>query len=407
MPPKPLPVLHAEDALGDDLSALVVPGVNISAVGAGMPKPCSQELFVDRVCFKQEKLSLGESFVEKVIDVRRRVTTDGKAAAPGESLEFLALIQGWQSEARRERREQLLRLNDIGLKVALEHAKVKDVFFIPEVHFAEEKPMLADDDGWWYQVRSVIWCRTCRKCRVRKEPKEFTRKEWRNERPATCIECDGAKGVTRVSSKETNRTRNRVKHPPNPQARRPRAAQGKGGAVKDVTSESDDDGVEGVEWGAGMYGVRMTPAHPWYVGRGDDKCGGEVVYSIQDIRQLLSVQPEDTKRWLTTSQMGWALTREENELVNEKDEREGKPVAQQLAPMISKFIRAQWESEGMENVDDERRQLLEEAMELDHIWGVWEGEKEPTDVHQKWIRQPSQSGNDMRHHVRVHASHRE
>ena len=90
-------------------------------------------------------------------------------------------------------------------------------------------------------------------------------------------------------------------------------------------------------------------------------------------RQLLSVQPEDAKRWLTTSQMGWALTREENELVNEKDEREGKPVARQLAPMISKFIRAQWESKEMENVDDERRQLLEEAMELDHIWGCLGG----------------------------------
>ena len=37
------------------------------------------------------------------------------------------------------------------------------------------------------------------------------------------------------------------------------------------------------------------------------------------------------KRWLTTSQMGWALTREENEVVNQKDEREGKPVARQLA----------------------------------------------------------------------------
>jgi hypothetical protein len=31
---------------------------------------------------------LGESFVEKVSDVRRRFTVDGKAAAPGESLEF-------------------------------------------------------------------------------------------------------------------------------------------------------------------------------------------------------------------------------------------------------------------------------------------------------------------------------
>jgi len=104
---------------------------------------------------------LGESFVEKVSDVRRRVTVDGKAAAPGESLEFLALIQGWQSEVRGKRREQLLRLNDIGLRVALENATEKDIFFIPEVHFAGEKPMLADDDGWWYQVRSVIWCRAC------------------------------------------------------------------------------------------------------------------------------------------------------------------------------------------------------------------------------------------------------
>jgi hypothetical protein len=33
---------------------------------------------------------LGESFVEKVSDVRRRATVDGEAAAPGESLEFLA-----------------------------------------------------------------------------------------------------------------------------------------------------------------------------------------------------------------------------------------------------------------------------------------------------------------------------
>ena len=63
---------------------------------------------------------LGESFVEKVSDVRRRATVDGKAAAPGESLEFLAHIRGWQSEARRQRRDQLLQLGSIGLRVALE-----------------------------------------------------------------------------------------------------------------------------------------------------------------------------------------------------------------------------------------------------------------------------------------------
>jgi hypothetical protein len=55
---------------------------------------------------------LGESFVESVSDVRRRATVDGKATAPGESLEFLAQIRGWQSEARKQRRDQLLQLND-------------------------------------------------------------------------------------------------------------------------------------------------------------------------------------------------------------------------------------------------------------------------------------------------------
>jgi hypothetical protein len=90
-----------------------------------------------------------------------------------------------------------------------------------------------------------------------------------------------------------------------------------------------------------------------------------------------------------------------------KTNAKGKPVARQLAPMISKFIRAQWESEELEGVDDERRQILKEAAELDHIWGGWEVEKEPTNVLGMWIRQPSQSGDDMRHHVEVHASHRE
>ena len=114
----------------------------------------------------------------------------------------------------------------------------------------------------------------------------------------------------------------------------------------------------------------MSPAHPWYVGQGDNTCAGEVVYTIPEIQELLNSQPEDMKRWLTTSQMGWALTREENEVVKEKDEHEGKPVARRLAPMISTFIRAQWESEEVEDVDDERRQIFEEAAELEHIWGV-------------------------------------
>jgi hypothetical protein len=94
--------------------------------------------------------------------------------------------------------------------------------------------------------------------------------------------------------------------------------------ARDVTFESEEDEEERVKWGTCKYGVRlvrvrMSSAHPRYVGRGDDTCGGEVVYTILEIRTLLQSQPEDTKWWLTTSQMGWALTLEENEVINEKD----------------------------------------------------------------------------------------
>jgi hypothetical protein len=131
------------------------------------------------------------------------------------------------------------------------------------------------------------------------------------------------------------------------------------------------------------------------------------VYTIPEIKVLLRSQPEDAHSWLTTSQMGWALTRERNEITNEKDERDGKPVARQLVQMISKFIRAQWESPQRECMDDERLQILEEAAELDHIWGAWEAEAEPINDPNEWLTQPSLSRVDVRYHVEVHASHRE
>ena len=61
---------------------------------------------------------------------------------------------------------------------------------------------------------------------------------------------------------------------------------------------------------------------------------------------------------------------EQNEITNEKDERDCEPVARQPAPMISKFIRSQWESPELEYMDDERRQILEDAAELDHIFSI-------------------------------------
>ena len=75
--------------------------------------------------------------------------------------------------------------------------------------------------------------------------------------------------------------------------------------------------------------------------------------------------------------------------------------------MISKFIKAQGESHELEGMDDERRQILEEAAELDHIRGAWEAEAELTNDPKEWLKQPSPSRDDLRYHVVAHASHRE
>ena len=104
--------------------------------------------------------------------------------------------------------------------------------------------------------------------------------------------------------------------------------------------------------------------------------------------------------------MGGALTRERNELTNEQDERDGKPVARQLAPMICKFIREQCEMQDFENIETDRRQILEEAAELDHIWSVWEAESEPISNAAGWHQQATLSKGDLRHQVEARVSHR-
>jgi hypothetical protein len=49
--------------------------------------------------------------------------------------------------------------------------------FIPKTHFAKETPEQGVE-RWWYQVRSVIRCRGCRKCNVRKERTGFPLNKW-------------------------------------------------------------------------------------------------------------------------------------------------------------------------------------------------------------------------------------
>ena len=68
-----------------------------------------------------------------------------------------------------------------------------------------------------------------------------------------CVRCVTGEDKERASASRKRKACKRIKNTPNPQARRPRSAHGQGIAARDVTSESDEDEEERVEWGTCKY----------------------------------------------------------------------------------------------------------------------------------------------------------
>ena len=75
--------------------------------------------------------------------------------------------------------------------------------------------------------------------------------------------------------------------------------------------------------------------------------------------------------WMTTSQMGYSLEREETELVDERDNAEGKETARFLAPEISNFIRRQVRT-GLKGCGTgmDKDEICEAAWLMDQVWGA-------------------------------------
>ncbi len=152
----------------------------------------------------------------------------------------------------------------------------------------------------------------------------------------------------------------------------------------------------------------MTPAHPKYVGRGDDISGGEVLYTMQEVRDLLQGQLEETRTWLTTGQMGWSLSSERNEIRNARDEMEGKPTARGLAPAISTYIR-EMNEEVVSLADQDKQEVFMEARLLDQAWGMWDSEEASGGEDQSQAPQMLEDHDDIRRQVKaaIDQHHRE
>ena len=109
---------------------------------------------------------------------------------------------------------------------------------------------------------------------------------------------------------------------------------------------------------------------------------------------------------MTTSQMGHSLEREETELVDEKDDLEGKETARFLAPEISKFIRRQVRTslkgcgKGMD-----KDEIFEAAWLMDQVWGVWEDDTQD-EGRGTGVQQECNDPSDIRYHGQSMAWHK-
>ena len=163
-------------------------------------------------------------------------------------------------------------------------------------------------------------------------------------------------------------------------------------------SESEGDLQEEAQENEAQTHVIMSPANPRYVGRGDDISGGEIVYTMDEMRGLLRGQPDRVQMWLSTNQMGWALTPEPGELLNERDVTEGKVTARMLAPVISEYIRGLRDKD-FTSPSQERQEIISEAWELDQIWGRWEHEGSEREGTEEWQQAEFVNGDGIRHQV--------
>ena len=109
--------------------------------------------------------------------------------------------------------------------------------------------------------------------------------------------------------------------------------------------------------------------------RADDRSGGNVLLDVGQLRQILkdtmTVEEHEMEVWLTTSQMGYPLTVDEDEIQHWRDEIEGRQTGRWLAPQISAFIAT---SEALH----EDQHFEEELRAMHAEWSVFQGERTVT-----------------------------
>ena len=102
----------------------------------------------------------------------------------------------------------------------------------------------------------------------------------------------------------------------------------------------------------------------------DREEAGSVLLGVEQVREILRDEEklacQDKTVWLTTSQMGWPICVEEDEVVSNTGIEENGLTKRCIAPLISKFVRDRG-IDGDETMS--QNSALRQAWRLEQEWG--------------------------------------
>jgi len=313
---------------------------------------------------------LGKKFIERVLAVRWKQgvaeeTTDGEA-----HLEFKVEVTGWEEGERSNRRAALLDMTDIGLRSALRHRG--DLIFIPGDMWPEFTPKFGMN-GWWYTAKEEVLRRQCKRCMEWQPWSDFAPTEFSLKIPATCKKCSTQRKSIGRKNKHSSQGPSAVRELPKRKCRK----MEREGYMESSDGQEDETPVSIMA----QHDIVFSTADPRYIGQPDNVNGGDITLTVHEVRRILECETDRHRQprcmWLTSRQMGWSLTQEEDEVADASGREEDAPTRRCLAPAISAFIRPACASETWEEGVQEDT-ALRAAWELDLIWGQWASDDEPT-----------------------------
>jgi hypothetical protein len=248
-------------------------------------------------------------------------------------------------ETRKSRCQSLLQKSDSSLRQELcSHRRngnqSKDVLLIPQELYPDYKPK-NETPGWWYVPTEEILGRVCKKGNAFRDLEDFTGKEWDRKNKASCRKCkpehdragrrSGSKKmkISEGEGKMIARELDGSAHQ-RPVRRTARWQPAVNDDIFDMESDGSSDSEESRDDARPSLGVRMRAADPRYITHEDDDNRGDVIISISNVKELIRLKERLDEAaatvWLTTAEMGFSLTDEQNMLLCPKDVREGKVI---------------------------------------------------------------------------------